>query len=169
MLSLFRRDPEQGWLYREAWYDGAAREFVVHHGKVGTNGKLTAEQATEDAAETLLEGFAAQCAEDGYAEPTAEELTELKVVYPLKSAEPSAAERRNVNTVHEAVLVALAWRGLGALTDPVQEKDDDGGQALVMRVPTLHRRKAEDAVRASVRSTDVPPSKVKISIQSGRL
>lgn len=161
MLSLFRRDPDQGWLYREAWYDDAANEFVVHHGKVGANGKLTAERAQQDEAEALLESFTAQCGQDGYAEPAAEDLTVLKVLYPLKSAEPSAVERRNANTVHEAALTTLAWRGLGAPTDPAVQRDDDG-HALVMRFSTLHRRKAEDAVRAAVRSTDVQPSKVSV-------
>lgn len=163
MLSLFRRDPEEGWFYREAWYDESAGEFVVHHGKVGTNGKLTAEKAAAEDAESLLESFAAQCAEDDYAEPAEDDLSVLTVSYPLKGAEPAASERRNANTVHQAVLIALAWRGLGALGDPVQESHPAGGQALVMRVSTLHARKAVAAAEAAVRSTDVPFSKVEIT------
>ncbi len=163
MISLFHREPEAGWSYREAWYDEAAGEFVVHHGRVGTNGRLSAEKAAAGDAESLLESFAAQCAEDGYGEPQEQDLAELTVSYPLKGAEPNASERRNANTVHHAVLVSLAWRGLGALGDPEQEALPAGGQGLVMRVKTLHARKAEEAASAAVRSTDVPLSKVEIT------
>lgn len=163
MLSLFRRDPEQGWHYREAWYDESAGEFVVHHGKVGTNGKITAEKASAEEAESLVESFAAQCADDGYAEPADDDLGTLTVAYPLKGAEPSASERRNANTVHEAVLVALAWRGLGALSDPEQRPREARGQALVMTSQTVHTRKALDAAQSAIKHTDVPLSKVEIT------
>lgn len=162
MLSLFRRDPDEGWLYREAWYDEGAREFVVHHGKAGTNGRITAEKAPAEEADSLLESFAAQCAEDGYADPEEGDLSSLTVSYPLKGSTPNASEQRNANAVHHAVLIALAWRGLGALSDPEQQ-DHEGGQALVMRAKSVHARKAADAAAAAVKSTDVPSSKVEIT------
>ena len=163
MISLFHREPEAGWSYREAWYDEAAGEFVVHHGRVGTNGRLSAEKAAAGDAESLLESFAAQCAEDGYGEPQEQDLAELTVSYPLKGAEPNASERRNANTVHHAVMVSLAWRGLGALTDPEPHPREAGGQALTMSSRTVHTRKALDAAQSAIKHTDVPLSKVEIT------
>lgn len=161
MISLYRKDPETGWHYREAWYDDSAGEFVVHHGALGTNGTVTAEKVAGEEAETLLNSFTAQCRDDGFAEVGVDELTELTVAYPLKGSEPGAAEQRNTNSVHHAVLTALAWRGLGALSDPVLESYN-GGHAMLMRAGTLHRRKAADAAAQAVRGTDVPLSKVEI-------
>ncbi|MGQ7785977.1 hypothetical protein [Nesterenkonia sp. K-15-9-6] len=163
MISLFRQNSEAAWEYREAWYDEAAGEFVVHYGAVGANGKLTAEKAQADEAEALLEGFAAQCEADGYREIGQLQTVELVVAVPLKASEPSASERRNAETVHTAVLTGLAWRGLGALSDPEIEEHDDGA-ALVMRARTVHRRKAGEAVRGALRATDVPASKVRIRV-----
>ncbi|GAB3189564.1 hypothetical protein [Nesterenkonia suensis] len=163
MISLFRHSPETGWEYREAWYDEAVGEFVVHHGTVGSNGQLTAEKVPTDEAVALLDGFLAQCRVDGYREVTDEETSELQLALPLKGDEASSSERRNAETVHTAALTALAWRGLGALSDPVLEIGEDG-PALMMRARTLHRRKAGDALRRAVRSTDVPASKVRIRV-----
>lgn len=163
MISLFRQHPESGWEYREAWFDEAAGEFVVHHGAVGSNGKLSAEKAPAEEAEGLLEGFLAQCRADGYREIAEEEGFGLLVAVPLKGEQASASERRNAETIHTAVLTALAWRGLGALSDPALEQDGDGA-CLVMRARTLHRRKAGEAARSAVRSTDVPSSKVRIRV-----
>ncbi|MDZ5078382.1 hypothetical protein [Nesterenkonia sp. HG001] len=163
MISLFRPAEPSGWQYREAWFDEAAGEFVVHHGAVGVNGTLTAEKAQPEEAQVLLESFTAQCAADGYREVSKEETTELVVAVPLKGSEPSAAERRNADTVHATVLTTLAWRGLGALSDP-EPAEFDGATALVMSGRTLHRRKAGDAVRGAIRGTDVPASKVRIRI-----
>lgn len=160
MISLFRPAPASGWEYREAWYDVASEEFVIHHGQVGANGTVTAEKVPADDVEALLESFTARCSEDGYRDPAADETHEVLISYPLKGRTPAAAEQRNADTVHAAVLTALAWRGLGALTDPEPETRE-GGTDLVMRARTLHRRKALDAIRSAVKSTDVPPSKVR--------
>ncbi|MDR8019118.1 hypothetical protein [Nesterenkonia aerolata] len=164
MITVFRRDPEQGWSYREAWYDETDREFVVHHGIVGTNGQVTAEPAHAEEARALMEGFEAQCREDGFSTPDEEQLHRVAVMLPLRTAEPSASERRNADQVHRAVLVGLAWKGLGALSDPQVQPLDTGGHALVMTARTVHRRKAREAVHAAVKSTDVPPSKVSINV-----
>ncbi|MDO5492079.1 MAG: hypothetical protein Q4F53_00505 [Nesterenkonia sp.] len=165
MITLYRRDPEQGWSYREAWYDSAAGEFVVHHGVVGTNGTVTAEQVTEQDADPLMEGFLARCAEDGYAAPTDEQLRTLRLALPLRGPTPIASERRNAESVHQAVLVQLAWRGLGALSDPEAVSEDDGRHALVMEARTVHRAKAQQAARAALRGSDVPASKVDITVR----
>lgn len=163
MITLYRRDPEQGWSYREAWYDEAAGEFVVHHGAVGTNGRVTAEPAAAEDAQGLLDGFLVRCADDGFVEPGSEELSTLRVMLPLRGPAPSAAERRNGDEVHRAVLVNLAWKGLGALSDPEPSSDDEGGSALVMTARTVHRRKARESALAAVRGSDVPPSKVRVT------
>lgn len=162
MISLFRRAEETGWEYREAWYDHPAGELVVHHGRVGANGTLTAEKVPAEEAEALLESFAERCEADGYRSPGEDESHDVVIAYPLKGQEPAASEQRNADTVHTAVLTTLAWRGLGVLTDP-ELQARDGGMALVMTARTLHRRKALDAVRSAVKSTDVPASKIRAS------
>ena len=160
MITLYRRE-DQGWTYREAWYDEAAGEFVVHHGVLGANGKISAEKADASEAEQLLEGFLGQCHEDGYEEPKDESLSELKLMYPLKGEKPSASEDRNVTTVHREVLGVLAWRGLGVISDPEIESHQ-GGHASVMRLKTLHQGKAREAVKSAVRGSDVPASKIEL-------
>lgn len=162
MITLYRHAQDTGWEYREAWYDEEAGEFVVHRGRVGRNGDLSAEQATAEHAERLLDSFRGRCAADGFQAPEPSAYDEVEVVYPLKGTEPGAAEQRNVTQVHTAALTWLAWRGLGALQDP-QQTEHDGAPAMVMTVQTLHRGKAVETIKAAVRSTDVQPSKVKVS------
>ncbi|WP_218219831.1 hypothetical protein [Nesterenkonia sp. Act20] len=162
MLTLYRRE-EQTWTYREAWFDETAQEFVIHYGALGTNGKITAEKAGSEEADQLLESFQAQCREDGFEEAPAESLTELRLIYPLKARQPSSSEERNVQTVHREVLAALAWRGLGAVSDPEVETQENG-HASVMRFSTLHQGKARDAVKSAVRGSDVPASKVELRL-----
>ncbi len=162
MLTLYRRE-DQAWTYREAWFDETTQEFVIHHGTLGTNGKITAEKADPEEADQLLDSFQAQCREDGFEEARAESLTELRLVYPLKAQRPSSSEERNVQTVQREVLAVLAWRGLGALGDPVVETHQNG-HASVMRFSTLHQGKARDAVKAAIRGSDVPASKVDLKL-----
>ncbi|MGJ9405055.1 hypothetical protein ACHABQ_01860 [Nesterenkonia aurantiaca] len=162
MITLYRRD-EQAWIYREAWYDEATGEFVIHHGALGANGKLTSEKVSAPEAEQLLESFTAQCREDGFAEPAPDDQIELRLLYPLKGEQPSASEQRNVGAVHREVLATLAWRGLGLLSDPVIEPHS-GGHASVMRIQTLHQGKAREAVKAAVRAGDVPASKIELRV-----
>lgn len=162
MLTLYRRE-EQAWTYREAWFDQAAQEFVIHHGTLGTNGKITAEKANSEEADQLLESFQAQCHEDGFEEAPLDSLTELRLIYPLKAQQPTSSEERNVQTVQREVLAVLAWRGLGALSDPEVETQENG-HASVMRFSTLHQGKAREAVKAAVRGSDVPASKVELKL-----
>ncbi|MCH8561297.1 hypothetical protein LTH96_06275 [Nesterenkonia sp. LB17] len=162
MITLYRRD-EQAWNYREAWYDEATGEFVIHHGVLGANGKLSSEGASAEEAEQLLESFTAQCRADGFTEPPAEAQIEMRLLYPLKGAQPSASEERNIGAVHREVLATLAWRGLGLLSDPVTEPHA-GGHASVMRIKTLHQGKAKEAVKAAMRAGDVPASKIELRV-----
>lgn len=162
MITLYRRD-EQAWNYREAWHDEAAGEFVIHHGVLGANGKLTSEKAAAEEAEQLLESFIDQCRADGYTEPPAESQIQLRLLYPLKGETPSASEERNIGAVHRDVLAILAWRGLGLLSDPVIEAHD-GGHASVMQITTLHQGKAREAVKAAMRGGDVPASKIELRV-----
>ncbi|GAA1161416.1 hypothetical protein [Nesterenkonia sandarakina] len=166
MITLYRRD-EQVWNYREAWYDEAAGEFVVHHGALGANGKLSSEKAGAEDAEQLLESFIAQCRADGFNEAPEEAQVQLRLLYPLKGAAPSASEQRNIGAVHRDVLATLAWRGLGLLSDPVIEPHESG-HASVMRLTTLHQGKAREAVKAAVRGGDVPASKIQLHLDPDR-
>ncbi len=150
------------WFYREAWHDDAAGEFVIHHGALGTNGRITAEAvASAEEAETLMQSFLQQCSADGYAPAPPERQQELVLSYPLKGAEPNASERRNAQEIHHAVLAALAWRGLGE-TSELEAASIHGEPALAFTITTLHRRKAGEAVRSAVKGCDVPQSKVRL-------
>lgn len=162
MITLYRRD-EQAWNYREAWYDEATGELVIHHGVLGANGKLTSEKASPEEAEQLLESFTAQCRADGFGEAPQESEIEIRLLYPLKGEAPTASEQRNVGAVHREVLATLAWRGLGLLSDPVVEPQA-AGHASVMRITTLHQGKAREAVKAALRAGDVPASKIELRV-----
>ncbi|HIW99130.1 MAG TPA: hypothetical protein H9871_03205 [Candidatus Nesterenkonia stercoripullorum] len=166
MHTLYRFDDSDqagsGWFYREAWHDDAAGEFVIHHGALGANGKITAESvASAEEAETLMDSFLQQCHADGYAPAPPESQHEIVMSYPLKAAEPNASERRNAQQVHHAVLTALAWRGLGEISG-LEPATIQGESTLAFTVRTLHRRKASEAARNAVKGCDVPQSKVRL-------
>ncbi|HEX2247312.1 MAG TPA: hypothetical protein VHH13_07160, partial [Arthrobacter sp.] len=68
-LRLYKRDDKGVLQFREAWYDEGYGQFVVNHGTVGHQSTTReTNDVAEDAAAALLEAFAVQCAEDGFAE-----------------------------------------------------------------------------------------------------
>jgi len=162
IVRTYRRSESEGQPrldYREAWFAPGSGEVVVHHGRVGTTGTTSAEKVADDAAgEELLTSFAAQCAEDGFAESSAEQLDRLQVAYRLKGFEPTQVERGLVVKLRGEITNQLAWRGLGEV---VGERLESG--QVVFEVATPHRRKAAAEVPAAARLAGVQASRVTTS------
>lgn len=162
IVRTYRRSESEGQPrldYREAWFAPGSGEVVVHHGRVGTTGTTSAEKVADDAAgEELLASFAAQCAEDGFAESSAEQLDRLQVAYRLKGFEPTQVERGLVVKLRGEITNQLAWRGLGEV---VGERLESG--QVVFEVATPHRRKAAAEVPAAARLAGVQASRVTTS------
>jgi predicted DNA-binding WGR domain protein len=159
IVRTYRRsdqDGQQRLEYREAWFEAGTGEVVVHHGRVGSTGTTSTETVADDAAgEELVSGFAALCAEDGYAELSAEELTRLEVSYRLKGAAPTTVETGIAGKLRAEVTNQLAWRGLG---DVVGERAEPG--RIVFEIDTPHRRKAAAEVSAAAKLAGVQASRV---------
>jgi hypothetical protein len=159
IVRTYRRseqDGQQRLEYREAWFEPGAGEVVVHHGRVGSTGTTTAEKVADDAAgEELIAGFAALCAEDGYAELAAGEMSRLEVAYRLKGAEATAVESSIAGKLRSEVTNQLAWRGLGEV---VGERVEPG--RIVFEIDTPHRRKAAAEIPAAAKLAGVQASRV---------
>lgn len=143
ILRVYRRDAD-ALTFREAWFDEETAQFVVNHGPVG---RLSETPVVEDDIDAergaeLLEAFAEQCAEDGYAELGVEEQQYLYVRFPIKGDAPSAREQSLRENVVGALTGHLAWRGLGTV-----EGVSFGPQRMSVVVLTPD---AKDAVRATV-------------------
>lgn len=162
IVRTYRRseaDGVQRLEYREAWFTPGSGEVVVHHGRVGTAGTTAAEKIADDAAgEELLAGFAAQCAEDGFAEPAPDELDRFWVAYRLKGAEPTSVERGLALRLRGEITNQLAWRGLGEV---VGERLESG--QVVFEVQTVHRRNAAAQIPAAARLAGIQASRVSTS------
>lgn len=145
--------------YREAWCAPGSGEVVVHHGKVGQPGTVTEEKVADDAAgEELLEAFAAQCAEDGFAELEDSALTDLVVVYRLRGRTAMDIERRHGETLAGEITHQLAWRGLGEVADTVEA---EGFLELRVRTPHPGRATREIPVAAK-RAHGIQPNKIEV-------
>lgn len=121
ILRAYHTDDEGSQSFREAWYDEETRQFVVNRGPVGhlSETPVVEDELDPEEGERLLQAFAAQCEEDGYAELTLEEQSWVHVRLPLKGAEPSAREKTLASTLSEALTGHLAWRGLGTVEGTV--------------------------------------------------
>ncbi|VXB43371.1 conserved hypothetical protein [Citricoccus sp. K5] len=162
IVRTYRRSEQDGQQrldYREAWFAPGSGEVVVHHGRIGSTGTTSAEQVADDATgEELLAGFAAQCAEDGFAVLPEEELKHVEVSYRLKGAEPTSVETALVAKLRGEITNQLAWRGLGEV---VEERSESG--RVVLDVATPHPRKAAAEIPAAAKFAGVQPSRVTTS------
>ncbi|MFC4371047.1 hypothetical protein [Citricoccus nitrophenolicus] len=159
IVRTYRRSEQDGQQrldYREAWLAPGSGEVIVHHGRLGTTGTTTAEKVADDAAgEELLAVFAAQCAEDGFAELDGDEVRTLEVSYRLKGADPTSVESTMVSRLRGEITNQLAWRGLGEV---VAERAESG--RVVFEVATVHPRKAAAEIPAAAKFAQVQPSRL---------
>ena len=86
IIRVYKRDEEGTLQFREAWIDEEFNEFVMNHGVVGHQSTTEETDAADaEAAERLMDAFAVQCAEDGYAEIPEEEQFWVVAQYALKT------------------------------------------------------------------------------------
>lgn len=163
IVRTYRRSEQDGQQrvdYREAWFAPGSGEVIVHHGRLGTTGTTTAEKVADDTAgEELLAGFAAQCAEDGFAKLTDDQVKTLQVSYRLKGAAPTSVETTMIARLRGEITNQLAWRGLGEV---VGEQLESG--RVVFDVATVHPRKAAAEIPAAAKFAQVQPSRVTTSL-----
>lgn len=145
--------------YREAWYDEAVAEFVVHFGAVGQPGTTEVESNIDsEAGDELLAGFSAQCIEDGYREPTEDDHQLLTVSYRLKGATPTSVEETLLRKLESEITHRLAWRGLGEV-----QETRPANNAVELLVAAVHARKAEAEIPAAVKTAGVQLSKITVA------
>ncbi|WP_045730370.1 hypothetical protein [Pseudarthrobacter chlorophenolicus] len=115
-IRVYKRDDEGALQFREAWYDEEYGQFVMNFGAVGHQSK-TQETDVSDAAaaEGLMDAFAAQCTEDGYAAVPEEDQSWVVAQFALKSREGTERDRRLQAKATDALISHLAWRGLGTV------------------------------------------------------
>jgi hypothetical protein len=116
IVRVYKRDDEGTLHFREAWFDEDYSQFVMNYGAVGHQSK-TEETDIPDAAaaDGLLDAFAVQCAEDGYAEIPDEEQFWVVAQFALKTREGTDRDRYLEEKAKDALISHLAWRGLGTV------------------------------------------------------
>jgi len=116
IIRVYKRDDEGILHFREAWYDADYNEFVMNYGVVGHQSKTDETDVEDDAAaESLLDAFAVQCAEDGYAEIPEQDQFWVVAQYALKSRDGTDRDRYLEEKAKDALISHLAWRGLGVV------------------------------------------------------
>jgi hypothetical protein len=112
IVRVYKRDDEGTLHFREAWFDEDYSQFVMNYGAVGHQSK-TEETDVPDAAaaEGLLDAFAVQCAEDGYAEIPDEEQFWVVAQFALKTREGTERDHYLEEKAKDALISHLAWRG----------------------------------------------------------
>ena len=74
IIRVYKRNDEGVLEFREGWFDEDYSQFVMNYGVVGHQSKTDeTDVADAAAAEGLMDAFAVQCAEDGFAEIPDEE------------------------------------------------------------------------------------------------
>ena len=112
IIRVYKRDEEGTLQFREAWIDEEFNEFVMNHGVVGHQSKTEETDAADaEAAERLMDAFAGQCAEDGYAEIPEEEQFWVVAQYALKTKDGTTRDRYLEEKAKDALISHLAWRG----------------------------------------------------------
>lgn len=116
IIRVYRRDEEGTLHFREAWFDEDYNQFVMNFGVVGHQSKTEETDVPDaEAAEGLLDAFAAQCAEDGYAEIADEDQFWVVAQFALKTREGTSRDRHLAEKASDALISHLAWRGLGTV------------------------------------------------------
>lgn len=122
IVRMYKTDDDGALVFREAWVDaGDGSEddeiyFVVNHGPVGQRSdSKEAVVETEEEARGLLDGFAQQCREDGYAELDRDAQFTVVAQFALKNARVTDRDKYLEEKAREALTAHLAWRGSGVV------------------------------------------------------
>ena len=158
IVRVYKRDDEGTLHFREAWYDEDYGQFVMNYGVVGHQSKTEeTDIATPEAAESLLDAFAAQCAEDGYAEIPEKEQFWVVAQFALKTREGTDRDRYLEEKATDALISHLAWRGLGTV-----ERSEFTDYKLNIFCLCPEVNKAVNAVKVCIRGEDLDFTKLSI-------
>jgi hypothetical protein len=158
IVRVYRRDDEGTLHFREAWFDEDYAQFVMNFGVVGH--QSTTEEtdvADPDAAEGLLDAFAVQCAEDGYAEIPEGEQFWVVAQFALKTREGTDRDRYLEEKAKDALISHLAWRGLGTVE---RSEFTDYKLNIFCLCPDVN--KAVNAIKICARGEDLDFTKLSI-------
>jgi len=109
------------------------------------------------AAEGLLDAFAAQCAEDGFAEIPAEEQFWVVAQFALKTREGTDRDRYLEQKAKDALISHLAWRGLGTVE---RSEFTDYKLNIFCLCPDVN--KAVNAIKVCIRGEDLDFTKLSV-------
>ena len=159
IIRSYKRDEEAVLHFREAWYDGEFKQFVINHGVVGHQSR-TDETDVEDesAVEGLMAAFAAQCEEDGYAEiPEAEQFWVVAQIA-LKTKDGTERDRYLERKAKAALTSELAWRGLG-----IVDRSEISNSKLNIFCLCPDVNKAVNAIKVCIRGENLDFTKLSIA------
>jgi hypothetical protein len=158
IIRVYKRDDEGVLHFREGWFDEDYSQFVMNYGVVGHQSR-TEETDVADAAavEGLMDAFAVQCAEDGYAEiPEAEQFW-VVAQFALKTKDGTERDRYLEEKAKDAIISHLAWRGLGTV-----ERSEFSDYKLNIFCLCPDVNKAVNAIRICCRGEDLDFTKLSI-------
>lgn len=158
IIRVYKRDDDGTLRFREAWIDEEFNEFVMNHGVVGHQSTTEETDAVDaEAAERLMDAFAGQCAEDGYAEIPDEEQFWVVAQYALKTKEGTSRDRYLEEKAKDALIGHLAWRGLG-----IVDRSEFSDAKLNIFILTPDVNKTVNAVKVCIRGEDLDFIKLSI-------
>jgi hypothetical protein len=158
-LRVYKKN-DDGLVFREAWYDEDYGHFVVNHGTVGHQSTTQdSRDVSAEAAESLMDAFAAQCAEDGYAQLPPEEQSWVVAQYALKSAAGSDRDRYLEDKAKRTITEYFAWRGLGTV-----EKTEFVPHKLNIYVLAPDAAKAVAGLKVCLREAKLDFTKLSIGV-----
>lgn len=158
IIRVYKRDDEGILQFREAWFDEDYSQFVMNYGVVGHQSKTDeTDVADATAAESLMDAFAVQCAEDGYAEIPDEEQHWVVAQYALKTREGTDRDRYLEEKAKDALISHLAWRGLGIVD---RSEFSDSKLNIFCLCPDVN--KAVNAIKICIRGEDLDFTKLSI-------
>ncbi|MDP5225875.1 MULTISPECIES: hypothetical protein [Arthrobacter] len=160
LLRAYRRDEDGVLSFREAWHEAEEGVVVVNHGVVGHLSKDSVQSVSSEAeAEALLEAFAAQCLEDGYAEIPEGEQHRVVAQFALKSKDGTDRDRSLERSAVAALTGHFAWRGLGTV---LSSSIADGKLSIFLLSP--EPGKAVKAITVVAREEKLDPTKLSVAV-----
>lgn len=158
IIRVYKMDDEGTLRFREAWHDDEFGQFVVNHGAVGHQSETDAtDVADAEAAEGLMQAFAAQCGEDGYAEIPQEGQHWVVAQFALKTKDGTERDRYLERKAKAALTGHLAWRGLGTV-----ERSEIADSRLNIFCLCPDVNKAVNAIKVCIRGEDLDFTKLSI-------
>jgi hypothetical protein len=158
IIRVYKRDEEGVLHFREGWFDEDYSQFVMNYGVVGHQSKTEeTDVADAEAAEGLMDAFAVQCAEDGYAEIPEEEQFWVVAQFALKTKDGTERDRYLEEKAKDAIISHLAWRGLGTV-----ERSEFSDYKLNIFCLCPEVNKAVNAIKVCSRGEDLDFTKLSI-------